>query len=248
MEHESFENPEIAELMNNLFVCIKVDREERPDLDQIYMDAVQMIRHGGWPMSVFLTPQIKPFFGGTYCPPDDSVGPARFPELLLAVAERLRTDRETIESSGRAGRAADREHPAVGPALRFDAGAARRSGATHRRQSRSRPRGIRAPPKFPQPIVLQLLLREYRRSGDLDVAQVARTSLDAMAAGGIYDHLGGGFHRYSTDERWLVPHFEKMLYDNALLADRLPRGVPGDRRRGLCPRCSRDPRLSSCER
>ncbi len=220
MEHESFENPEIAELMNSLFINIKVDREERPDLDRIYMSAVQMISGaGGWPMSVFLTPQLKPFFGGTYYPPEDRWGRPGFPKLLQAVADAFRTNREAIESSGEQVAQRIAGIAAVGPGdtlltpALLDA-AAQSIVANHDLDHG----GFGTAPKFPQSIVLQLLLREYRRSGDLEVAQVARTSLDAMAAGGIYDHLGGGFHRYSTDERWLVPHFEKMLYDNALLA------------------------------
>jgi uncharacterized protein YyaL (SSP411 family) len=220
MEHESFENPDIAELMNSLFINIKVDREERPDLDRIYMSAVQMISGaGGWPMSVFLTPQLKPFFGGTYYPPEDRWGRPGFPKLLQAVAGAFRTNREAIESSGEQVAQRIASIAAVGPGdtlltpALLDA-AAQSIVANHDLDHG----GFGTAPKFPQSIVLQLLLREYRRSGDLEVAQVARTSLDAMAAGGIYDHLGGGFHRYSTDDRWLVPHFEKMLYDNALLA------------------------------
>jgi hypothetical protein len=220
MEHESFENPGIAELMNGLFVNIKVDREERPDLDRIYMSAVQMITgSGGWPMSVFLTPELKPFFGGTYFPPEDRWGRPGFAKLLQAAASAYRTNREAIESSGEEVTQRIAGIAAVGPgdALLTPAllDAATRSIVANHDLDHG---GFGTSPKFPQSIVLQLLLREYRRSGDLEVSQVVRTSLDAMAAGGIYDHLGGGFHRYSTDERWLVPHFEKMLYDNALLS------------------------------
>jgi uncharacterized protein len=219
MERESFEDPEIAALMNEFFVNIKVDREERPDLDRIYMTAVQLISgSGGWPMSVFLTPDLRPFFGGTYFPPDDRHGLPGFPKVLNAVASAYRTNRDAIERGGTevARRIADIGAVAANDVLLTPGlldGAARSIVANHDLDHG----GFGTAPKFPQSIVLQLLLREYRRVGDLEVAQVVRTSLDAMAAGGIYDHLGGGFHRYSTDDRWLVPHFEKMLYDNALL-------------------------------
>jgi uncharacterized protein len=220
MEHESFENAEIAALMNDLFVNIKVDREERPDLDRIYMTAVQLLSgSGGWPMSVFLTPELKPFFGGTYFPPEDRWGRPGFPKVLSAVANAYRTNRAAVEEGGAEVTQRIAAIAAVGsgetllaPGL-LDA-ASRSIVANHDLDHG----GFGTAPKFPQSIALQFLLRAYRRSGDLEVAQVVRTSLDAMAAGGIYDHLGGGFHRYSTDERWLVPHFEKMLYDNALLS------------------------------
>jgi uncharacterized protein len=220
MEHESFENAEIAALMNDLLVNIKVDREERPDLDRIYMTAVQILSgSGGWPMSVFLTPELKPFFGGTYFPPEDRWGRPGFPKVISAVASAYRTNREAVE---RGGAEVMQRIASVGTVGSGDALLAPGllEAATHSLVANHDldHGGFGTAPKFPQSIVLQLLLRSYRRSGDLEVAQVVRTTLDAMAAGGIYDHLGGGFHRYSTDERWLVPHFEKMLYDNALLA------------------------------
>jgi uncharacterized protein len=220
MEAESFENPEIAGLMNDLFVNIKVDREERPDLDRIYMTAVQLISgSGGWPMSVFLTPELKPFHGGTYYPPEDRWGMPGFPRLLSAVATAYRTRREDIEMGAaeiteriRGYGAPTQRDVLLGPGL-IDA-AAERLVSSHDPVHG----GFGGAPKFPQGLAVRLLLRQYRRTGDIGLLGIARTTLDSMAAGGIYDHVGGGFHRYSTDELWLVPHFEKMLYDQALLA------------------------------
>jgi uncharacterized protein len=222
MERESFENPDIAALMNEHFVNVKVDREERPDIDQIYMAAVQaMTRHGGWPMSVFLTPDLQPFYGGTYFPPADSRGMPGFPRVLLSVARAWQERRaEVLESagqlteglraalgSGEAGGAGE-----LGPALLDNAFRAlsRSFDPTHG--------GFGDAPKFPHPMDLRVLLRQHARTGDAHALHMVRHTMDKMARGGIYDHLGGGFARYSTDDRWLVPHFEKMLYDNALLA------------------------------
>jgi uncharacterized protein YyaL (SSP411 family) len=220
MEHESFEDPEVARILNAHFVSIKVDREERPDLDQIYMTAVQMLTgQGGWPMSMFLTPDLKPFYGGTYFPPDDRYGRPSFIRLVLALAEAWRERREEIDrSAGQItanlqglGRLEPRPGELAPALLR---GAATQLGRAFDRVYG----GFGQAPKFPHPMDLRLLLRVWRRFGDDDALTVVRLTLDRMAMGGIYDHLGGGFHRYSTDERWLVPHFEKMLYDNALLA------------------------------
>ena len=221
MEHESFEDPEIAALMNKYFVNIKVDREERPDLDQIYMAAVQAFNNGqgGWPMSVFLTPDLKPFYGGTYYPPTDSRGMPGFPRVLRELhrgwverrgdvdqiagrmTEHLRETGEALPSDGPLNTALlDQATRALGRA--FD--------PTHG--------GFGPAPKFPHPMDLKVLLRQHARTGDAHALHMVRHTLDKMARGGIYDQLGGGFARYSTDARWLVPHFEKMLYDNALLA------------------------------
>lgn len=220
MEHESFENDAIAELLNRLFVCIKVDREERPDLDQIYMNAVQiMTGHGGWPMSVFLTPDLEPFFGGTYWPPEPRQGMPGFGQVLEAVGEAWKTRREQAiaqareltehlrsigvpEGGGSGPRLELLHHAAAKLEQAFD--------FTHG--------GFGRAPKFPHPIDLQLLLRIWRRNQRSGYVDMVRLNLDKMSQGGIYDHLGGGFARYSVDERWLVPHFEKMQYDNALLA------------------------------
>jgi hypothetical protein len=220
MERESFENAEIAGLMNEQFVSIKVDREERPDLDDVYMAAVQsMTGSGGWPMSVFLTPDLKPFFGGTYFPPEDRHGMAGFPRVLAAVADAYRTRRDDVERQATAlssHLAAQLAVPAGDrdPERRqLDAAVARLVSAFDRTHG-----GFGGAPKFPAPMTLEFLLRAWRRSqGPATLEMVTRT-LDAMADGGINDQLGGGFARYSTDAHWLVPHFEKMLYDNALLA------------------------------
>ena len=219
MERESFENPEIAAVMNEHFVNIKVDREERPDLDQIYMAAVQaMTGHGGWPMSVFLTPNLEPFFGGTYFPPRDSRGMPGFPRVLLSVHRAWVERRAEIQSS--AAEMTERLRalgsvPKTSGTLTLDLvdHAARN---LHRAFDRVHG-GIGNAPKFLHPMDLRLLLRHHARTGDIQSFQAVTHTLDKMARGGIYDHLGGGFARYSTDERWLVPHFEKMLYDNALL-------------------------------
>ena len=220
MERESFENPEIAALMNEHFVSIKVDREERPDLDDVYMAAVQaMTGSGGWPMNVFLTPDLRPFFGGTYFPPDDRHGMAGFPRVLAAVADAYRSRRSEIEQQAGilAGHlqaqlsvpAGDRE-----PERSQLEAAAARIGASFDAVHG----GFGGAPKFPPAMTLEFLLRAWRRSDDPAVLAMVTRTLDAMADGGINDQLGGGFARYSTDAHWLVPHFEKMLYDNALLA------------------------------
>jgi uncharacterized protein YyaL (SSP411 family) len=220
MEHESFEDPEVAKILNEHFVSIKVDREERPDLDQIYMTAVQILTgQGGWPMSLFLMPDLKPFYGGTYFPPDDRYGRPSFGKVLLAVSEAWRDRRKDItEQAGQitahlqdAGRIA-REGGDL------DAGLIRAAVTTLGRIFDRTHGGFGSAPKFPHAMELRLLLRAWKRFGDDSALDMVRLTLDRMAMGGLYDHLGGGFHRYSTDERWLVPHFEKMLYDNALLA------------------------------
>ena len=220
MERESFENPEIAALMNELFVSIKVDREERPDLDDVYMAAVQaMTGSGGWPMSVFLTPDLRPFFGGTYFPPDDRHGMAGFPRVLSSVADAYRTRRAEVEQQ--AGMlAAHLQTQLAVPAGDRDPERHQLEGAATRVGASFDPvhGGFGGAPKFPAPMLLEFLLRSWRRSGDKAVLAMVTQTLDAMADGGINDQLGGGFARYSTDAHWLVPHFEKMLYDNALLA------------------------------
>jgi len=219
MEHESFENEAIAAVMNAHFICIKVDREERPDLDQIYMNAVQlMTRRGGWPMSVFLTPELKPFFGGTYWPPDPRMGMPGFREILVKVHETWTTRRADLNHSAEELTAAVREMAAMsGDRSSLDESLLRRGMQRLISIADRRHGGFGGAPKFPHSMDIRLLLRCTHRFGDPDALAVSRLTLDKMAAGGIYDHLGGGFHRYSTDERWLAPHFEKMLYDNALL-------------------------------
>jgi uncharacterized protein YyaL (SSP411 family) len=213
MEHESFEDGQTAELMNGLFVNVKVDREERPDLDAIYMDAVVALSgHGGWPMTVFLTPQGEPFFGGTYYPPEPRHGLPSFRQVLLAVSEAYRERRTDVTRQAAALVEALVESAAREPSREpLTSGILAEAVAGLRRAFDPVWGGFGRAPKFPPASVLELLLRR----GELDLAT---TTLDGMAAGGMYDLLGGGFHRYSVDERWLVPHFEKMLYDNALLA------------------------------
>ena len=220
MERESFENETIASIMNQHFVCIKVDREERPDLDEIYMQATVTLNHGqgGWPMTVFLTPDQEPFFAGTYFPPDDRWGRPGFPSLLKKISEAWETDSAGL--TNQAHQLTERlknELKAVSP-VSVSASVLDEAVIQFRENFDERHGGFGSAPKFPPAAGLSLLLRCYRRTGESRTLQMVTRTLDAMAAGGIYDHIGGGFARYSTDERWLVPHFEKMLYDNALLA------------------------------
>ena len=219
MERESFEDPETAALMNRNFVCIKVDREERPDLDAIYMEAVQaMTGHGGWPMTVFLTPQGEPFLGGTYFPPQDRHGMPSFRRVLTAVAEAWKERRADLSDQGRrlarAIAGATEVQPSTDP---LSEEVLRAAYATLARSFDRQWGGLSGAPKFPQPMALEFLLRCHLR-GMPEALDLVRITLDRMAAGGVYDHVGGGFHRYSVDGRWHVPHFEKMLYDNAQLA------------------------------
>jgi uncharacterized protein len=220
MERESFENPDIAARMNERFVSIKVDREERPDLDDVYMAAVQaMTGSGGWPMTVFLTPELAPFFGGTYFPPEDRHGMSGLPRILDAVSDAYRTRRTEVEQQATALADHLRAQLAVPPGTR-DVEPRNLEAAVARLQATfdGAHGGFGGAPKFPPPMILEFLLRAWRRSGDDQTLQMVTRTLDAMADGGINDQLGGGFARYSTDAHWLVPHFEKMLYDNALLA------------------------------
>jgi uncharacterized protein YyaL (SSP411 family)/aryl-alcohol dehydrogenase-like predicted oxidoreductase len=219
MEHESFEDEQIAKLMNESFVCIKVDREERPDLDEIYMAATVTLNQGqgGWPMTVFLTPDQQPFFAGTYFPPTDKYGRPGFPTLLKRLAELWRTNPDGLRTQ--ATQLTDRLRQQSGPLPSMPVGEAELAAAAAHFAGSFDPThgGFGPAPKFPAATGLSLLLRQHRRTGDAQALHMVRTTLDAMARGGIYDQIGGGFARYSTDEHWLVPHFEKMLYDNALL-------------------------------
>jgi len=219
MERESFEAPAIAALMNEHFVNVKVDREERPDVDHIYMSAVQLLTgRGGWPMTMFLTPDGKPFYGGTYYPPEDRHGMPAFPRVLLAIAQAWaeRPD-EVARSVGEIhGRLAQLE--AHQPADTLPGGAVVLAAAAQLARAHDEQYGgIGAAPKFPNTGVYDLLLRAAARAGEGRYREMALFTLRRMAEGGLYDQLGGGFHRYSVDQRWLVPHFEKMLYDNAQL-------------------------------
>jgi hypothetical protein len=231
MAHESFENPAVAELINASFVSIKVDREERPDVDAVYMEAVQALTgSGGWPMSVFLMPDRRPFFGGTYFPPDDRRGTPSFTTVLRALTDVWDNRRHEVEEQAAEVSASIASRSVMPASSSGTSPFADADGATGPHLSetaivelarRFDPEwgGFGPAPKFPQPTLIDLaLVRSQRRPGD-EVADralvMATTTLDAMAAGGIHDHLGGGFARYSTDEQWLVPHFEKMLYDQA---------------------------------
>src|SRR5215471_1664959 len=222
MEHESFEDPAIGTLLNDHFISIKVDREERPDIDQIYMDfVVRTIGHGGWPMSVFLTPVLKPFHGGTYYPPDDRYGGQlpSFRRVLQAVTDAWSNRHDDVLKAAEHITDQLREGGRIESAAgAIDAGLIRNAVHSLSREFDVSHGGFGQAPKFPHPMEIRLLLRAWKRFGDDDALNMAKVTLDHMARGGIYDHLGGGFHRYSTDARWLVPHFEKMLYDNALLA------------------------------
>ena len=220
MEHESFEDEAIAALMNENFVSIKVDREERPDLDEIYMNAVQLLtKRGGWPMTVFLTPEGKPFFGGTYYPPEDRHGMPGFPRVLKAVVEAYRNKPQDVARNvDQIVAALDRMsvlnltggEMSVELVTRGAEGLTPAYDATHG--------GFGRAPKFPNAGVFNMFLRAYRLSGNRPYLEMITETLRKMAEGGMYDQLGGGFHRYSVDDKWLVPHFEKMLYDNGQLA------------------------------
>jgi uncharacterized protein YyaL (SSP411 family) len=219
MERESFEDEQTARMMNEHYVSVKVDREERPDIDSIYMSAVQALtRHGGWPMTVFLTPDGAPFYGGTYFPPVPSRGMPSFQQVLLSLADAYANRRDEVLQSAESVRdylqaATSTAIPksTLAPELLDAAAESLKSQLDHTFG------GFGGAPKFPQPMNLEVLLRRHHRTGDEESLAGVELTLQKMANGGIYDHLGGGFARYSVDERWLVPHFEKMLYDNALL-------------------------------
>ncbi len=236
MERESFEDPVVAAVMNRDFINIKVDREERPDLDHIYMDALQALNgHGGWPLNMFLTPDAKPFYGGTYFPPLPVQGRASWQEVLQGVSVAFRERRGEVE--GQAQRLLEHMEkaeglfrarvspvPETGGRASFERSEAE-AVAQNLLKSADRQRGgFGRAPKFPQTFSIRYLLRYHRLCGDADALSHACHSLDSMIRGGIYDHAGGGFARYSTDAEWLVPHFEKMTYDNALLLSVLSEG------------------------
>ena len=220
MERESFENADIAALMNEHFVNIKVDREERPDLDAVYMEAVQMMTgSGGWPMTVFLTPDGRPYYGGTYFPPEDRMGMPGFPRLLAAASQAYHTNkgeiervtRQLAEQMGRTGQM-PRGFTPLTTEVMHNAYSQLATQFDHLNG------GFGNAPKFPQPMTPEFLLRYHQHGFNARALEMVELTLEKMAYGGMYDQVGGGFHRYSTDAYWLVPHFEKMLYDNALLA------------------------------
>jgi len=222
MAHESFEDEATAAVMNELFVNIKVDREERPDIDQIYMNALHLLgEQGGWPLTMFLTPQAEPVWGGTYFPKEQRYGRPAFTDILREVARLFREEPKKIEQNRASllARLADKARPAdkVTIGLKELDAAAQQVGNMFDPVNG----GLRGAPKFPQPAILEMLWRAGSRTGDARFFETVEHSLDRMCEGGIYDHLGGGFSRYSVDERWLVPHFEKMLYDNAQLLELL---------------------------
>jgi len=234
MAHESFETAATAEVMNQLFVNIKVDREERPDIDTIYQSALALLgEQGGWPLTMFLTPDGEPFWGGTYFPPEPRYGRPAFVDILRRVAEAFATEPTTIEKNRaglmdalqQLGRSNHNPAPAITPAL-LDQVAERLLREVDRVHG-----GIGSAPKFPQTYILELLWRAYCRSGNKDARDAVVLTLDKMSQGGIYDHLGGGYARYSTDAVWLAPHFEKMLYDNAQLLDCLSLAYPATQSR-----------------
>ena len=221
MEHESFEDPDTAKVLNDHFVSVKVDREERPDLDQIYMTAHSLLSRGeggGWPLSVFLTPDLTPFYAGTYFPPRDMYGRPSFRRVLAAITDAWENKREQLIGVGRqvaaALKASTDLQPGDGP---LGPELLENAGRLLERAFDPVNGGFGHAPKFPHPLELRVLLRVARRFGSEAALRAARLTLDKMARGGMYDQVGGGFHRYSVDAVWLVPHFEKMLYDNALL-------------------------------
>ncbi len=222
MAHESFENEKTSAIMNDLFVSIKVDREERPDLDAIYQHALAFLGgHGGWPLTMFLTPKGEPFWGGTYFPPESKFGRPGFRDVLAGIAKVFREEpdkvRQNVAGLSQALDSLSKNHGG-GPisAAAVDAAAAALLGTVDTVHG-----GVNGAPKFPQPPIFEFLWRAYRRMGDSKYRDAVTVTLDHICQGGIYDHLGGGFARYSVDAQWLVPHFEKMLYDNALLIDLL---------------------------
>ena len=219
MEHESFENEQIAAVMNEHFINIKVDREERPDLDEIYMNAVQMLTgSGGWPMTMFLAPNLKPFYGGTYFPPDDRYGRPGFARVLLGVVEAYRERHESVvEQANQITARLNQLSQTEAGDQPLDANMFDLAYRDYHSRFDSQYGGFGSAPKFPPSMGLSLLLRHWHRTRNPNALEMVELTLQKMAQGGMYDQIGGGFHRYSTDAAWLVPHFEKMLYDNALL-------------------------------
>jgi len=220
MERESFENEAIAGIMNERFINIKVDREERPDLDEIYMHAVQVITgSGGWPMTVFLTPDLIPYHAGTYFPPEDRHGIPGFPKILVVVSDYYRSHRGEVAKMEEQVKHTLHQIAEIIPSQEaLDLKVFSKAFQVSESQFDPIYGGFGGAPKFPNSMTLSFLLRYWKRTGSKKALEMAEKTLEQMARGGIYDHLGGGFHRYSTDARWLIPHFEKMLYDNALLS------------------------------
>ena len=220
IDRESYENPEIAAMINKLYIPVKVDRDERPDVDSRYQSAISAISgQGGWPLTAFLTPDGKPFYGGTYFPPEDSMGRPGFKRILLSIAEAFETRRKQVDESAESPRAGDREIRNVSWRARrircrasWTPWSARPSPNSTKRRAASA-----TSPKFPHSSAIDLLLERAKWPDGAQLKAVAEKTLNGMAAGGFHDQIGGGFHRYSVDERWCVPHFEKMSYDNSEL-------------------------------
>jgi hypothetical protein len=222
MERESFEDEAVAEILSDHFVAVKVDREERPDIDEIYMTAVQiMTGSGGWPMSVFLTPDLRPFYGGTYYPPEDGMGRPGFKTLLQSIADAWNTRRDDVLKSAEQLTQYVRQSQETRTGAESAIGKELLQNAVEELRETFDPvnGGWGAAPKFPSSPSIELLLRQHAHTGEKDLLEMATQTLTAMYRGGMYDHLGGGFHRYSVDAQWLAPHFEKMLYDNAQLSE-----------------------------
>src|SRR5215813_5552409 len=219
MDRESYDNPEIAEIINDKFVAVKVDRDERPDVDGRYQAAVSAISgQGGWPLTAFLTPDGRPFFGGTYFPPDDRWGRVGFKRVLLSIAEAYKEKHgDVLESAEQVMAAISQAESFAGRSGEIRANSIERMIESAIKMFDPQNGGFGSAPKFPHPSIMDLLLDHLSRTGDEQVKRVVTTTLDKMALGGVYDHLAGGFHRYSVDERWVVPHFEKMPYDNSEL-------------------------------
>ena len=212
MERESFENEEVASILNERFVSIKVDREERPDIDSIYMQAVQLMTgHGGWPMSVFLTPEGGPFYAGTYFPPDDRHGMPGFKRVLQHVSDAYRSRRNDVEEASAEIVQAIGASLAIGKAAAIEHHALDRAAARIAQTYDPEHGGFGGAPKFPPSMTLDFLMQVNNRASDRQLEEIIVNTLTRMARGGMYDQIGGGFHRYSVDARWLVPHFEKML-------------------------------------
>src|SRR5271156_5847546 len=219
IDRESYENPEIAAMINSLYIPVKVDRDERPDVDARYQSAVSAISgQGGWPLTAFLTPDGKPFFGGTYFPPDDAGGRPGFKRILLAISEAFKARRAEVDNTANAlSDAVSKAEVFQGAHGAFDARVIDSVIESARKQFDATHGGFGHAPKFPHAGSVDLLLERYQSARDPQLLHIAERTLEGMALGGVYDQIGGGFHRYSVDERWCVPHFEKMSYDNAPL-------------------------------
>src|SRR3984957_11954528 len=219
MDRESYDSPEIAEIVNQRFIAVKVDRDERPDIDSRYQVAVSSISgQGGWPLTAFLTPDGKPFYGGTYFPPDDHYGRPSFKRVLLSIANAYREKNDdVVEQAKMVEGAISHAESFAGKSADFSPSVIDAIVKSAMRMFDSQNGGFGSAPKFPHPAALDLLIDQYVRSGDQGIRNVFATTLEKMALGGVYDQLAGGFHRYSVDERWIVPHFEKMCYDNSEL-------------------------------